>query len=240
MQTAANATDPLLYNTLDTMWRPPVHRAADRTISARSRGSARAALVVRMKGDGYRPRVVRCEGGLEFKTLLVLVADPRVVNVWEQVGVAFRDDAGALRHHFFDFLLQHEDGRKIAIAVRPEQRARRLEHTLRAVAAQWGDFADGYTIVHTVPRDRAHNAALIHAVRRDEDRSVDDVVRGIAATLHGRIRIEDLVAISERGAQAFRAIARLIGEGELELAGSPRICYRAFVAAPLASLAEAA
>ena len=186
-------------------------------------------------GDGGREREIRTEGLLELKILYLILADSRVENVWEQAGpVQYKDAEGKTHRHFFDFLVLLKDGRRIAIAVRPFERSQGLKETLKLIGAQMGHFADGYLLLTNqhVARGALHNVIRIHAARRGPRLGHDQKIRDIAATINGRIKISDLVKVSGLEGDGFRAIARLIGAGELQLCERGRITSAAYVTNP--------
>ncbi len=233
--TTASAKNELRFATIEDGWQPPAPSTATRHISHRSRGSGRAILLATTSGDGGREREIRTEGLLELKILYLILADSRVENVWEQAGpVQYKDAEGKTHRHFFDFLVLLKDGRRIAIAVRPFERSQSLKETLKLIGAQMGHFADGYLLLTNqhVARDALHNVIRIHAARRGPRLGHDQKIRDIAATINGRIKISDLVKVSGLEGDGFRAIARLIGAGELQLCERGRITSAAYVTNP--------
>ncbi len=170
----------------------------------------------------------------------MLLARNDVADVVEQPpAVWFVDADGRNRRHTFDFLVTMKDGTKIAIEVKPLAKVEKYHwrERLRRIAEQVEGFADRYMLVTeaNLPPDAVYNAALLHAVRRDVQPEHDEQIRRLTADLHGSVTVADLVARSGLAGDGFRAIARLIGAGELIVAGRGRIDYPTFI-----SRAEAA
>lgn len=216
--------EPARYDTLETLWQDPAPSLATRNISRRSKGSGRAVVV-----GGLDHREIHCESLLEANVLATLLADKqRVLDVQEQPGVvAYVDIEGRDRAHYFDFLVTMRDGRRIAIAVKPEKRSARLENDFDQIIRYAGPFADAYLLVTdtSLTEHSVYNAWLILAARRDHNPEADAKVSAVAASLHGQIAIEDLVDACDIGAPAFHAIVRLIDNGELRLSAHGRIDY---------------
>lgn len=221
------------YTTLNDLWRPPAPSRGSRRPSRRSKGSARAIVI-----GGNRE--IHCESNPERKCVLMLLARNDVADVVEQPpAVWFIDADGRNRRHTFDFLVTMTDGTKVAIEVKPLSKVEKYHwrERLRRIAEQVEGFADRYMLVTeaNLPPDAVYNAALLHAVRRDVQPEHDEQIRQLTADLHGSVTVADLVARSGLEGDGFRAIARLIGAGELIVAGRGRIDYPTFI-----SRAEAA
>jgi hypothetical protein len=204
---------------------------ATRIPSRRSRGSSRSSIV-----GGAEPRRIYCEGGLEEKTAYVLLAHPDFADLWEQPpAVEYIDECGIRRRHTFDFLLLLKSGTKIAIQVKPSKFEAKWQPIIRMIAGQmspkFADFALLLTEEKLGP-DLVHNAMLIHAVRRDPPRGYDEQLRSIVRTLNGHVTIANLVECSGLEGNAFRAIVRLVANGELAAHGDGRIDYGTMVSRP--------
>lgn len=169
-----------------------------------------------------------CESGLEKKVAHFLLTHPQVADLREQPdAVQWLDAEGTLRRHTFDFLVTLKDGRKLAVAVKPKARRRRLDQILAAIANQVPTgFADGVLVMtdEDVPRDVVHNAALLHHCRRGANPTHDAIVQRLVAT-PGRGTVGQLVAASELGGAGFRAVVRLIANGTIQVQGGARIGY---------------
>lgn len=216
------------------IWRPPGPSMASREVHSSSRGACRPSIV-----GGAIPREIRCESGLERNVGLALLAHPQVVDLQEQPpAVTWRDAAGHSRLHTFDFLATLDNGRKLAIPVKPAAIAarKRFADQLALIAAQLPrGFADGVLLVtdRDLSRDLVHDAMLVHQSRRsvdaDLDRQMLSLVDGNPASTIGQ-----LVEASGRGGDAFRSIVRLIGSGVIATFGQGRIGYAAQVSAATA------
>jgi hypothetical protein len=223
------------YTTLDDLWRPPAPSKSTRQLSRKSKGSSRAIVV-----GGTPARAIQCESNLERKSLLMLLARRDVADVVEQPpAVIYTDEEGRVRRHVFDYFVTMTDDTTVAVEVKPLDKVEKYHwrERLQQIADQAEGFADRYVLIteENLPPEATFNAALIHSVRRDDKPEHDQHVRRIAADLHGQVTIADLVARSGLAGDGFRAIARLIGAGELIAVGRGRIDYPSFI-----SRAEAA
>jgi hypothetical protein len=212
-------------------WRPPGPSVASRIPSRRSRFSLRCSIV-----GGAVPRRIYCEGGLEEKAVYFFLAHREVADVREQPpAVAYIDQFGAPRRHTFDLLVVLKNGRKIAYEVKPSKFAPKWRPIIRLIASQmprkFADAADVLTEKDLHP-DAVHNAMLIHTVRRDPAREHDERMRQVVADLNGSISIRDLVEHSGLEGRGFRAIVRLIADGELDISRGGRIDYATVVSRP--------
>ncbi|MBB6251468.1 hypothetical protein [Nitrospirillum iridis] len=203
-------------------WQPPAESTGSRQPPARSKGHCRAWIV-----DPADNRVLGCESALELALANILLADRRVVRVEDQpprVGF-IRPDDGRLAHHTFDFRVTLDDGRRVAIAVKPEGRLRssRIHATVAAIRQQAPWFADSFQVAterHATPR-RAANATAILRARRMRCEGDVATMRAMVAGLREEVRLGDLRSWSNLGARAWAAILNLIDDGVLELvAGS--------------------
>ncbi len=208
-------------------WKPPGESVKTRTPSRRSRFSSRSSIV-----GGAEPRRIYCEGGLEEKAAYVFTTHRDVADVREQPApVRFTDEYGAPHKHTFDFLVMLKSGRKIAVQIKPSIFEAKWRPLIQQVAAQMScQFADAAVLMTDRDFDpvRVHNAMLIHAVRRDPPGTHDDRMHELVCGLTGSTRIGQLVENSGLAGYAFRAIVRLIADGELEMSGG-RIDYSTLV-----------
>ncbi len=206
-----------------SFWRPPGASVATRIPSRRSRFSARSSIV-----GGAEPRRIYCEGGLEEQAAYVFCTHRDVADVREQpTPVCYVDEHGKASRHTFDFLLLMKDGRKIAVAIKPAKFKKKWWPIIRCIAEQMSrSFADAAVLMteEDLHPDLVHNGRLIHAVRRDPPGAPDDRMRELVGDLKGSVRIGELVRYSGLEGRGFRAIVRLIGDGELDIDGG-RIGY---------------
>jgi hypothetical protein len=125
--------------------------------------------------------------------------------------------------------------------VRAHGRDAELRRIVNAIADQGCELADAYAVVTSadLPRNLVRNAELILAVRRDHDRSADEKIRAIVKTINGGVTIETLVVNSGLEGKGFRAVVRLIDEGDLTIGQNMLIDYPAVVRRPQAWRAAA-
>lgn len=219
-------------NEPDASFTPPAASTASRTITLRSKGSLRGSLVTTTDH-----RQLTYESSIERNAAHLLLARRDVVRLEDQppaVAIVLPD--GTPSHHTFDFRVHLVDGRRIAIAVKDEERAAKydLEGFLRHIAPQIPrDFADGLALMteRRMSPVSIANACLLHAVRRDPPSMADAAIRDIVGTITGDACIGDLVARSGHGAAGFRAVVRLIGTGDIVLVRDERIGHASRVAA---------
>lgn len=214
-------------------WTEPSPSIAHRRIGIKSpKGALRGQTLT----NGPATRRVMVESNVELKAAHVLLARHDVVHLREQAEpVSFVDGEGKHRRHYFDFVVTLDTGEKVAVAVRPHERALRhdLDGTLRDIAAQMAPtVAD--RVVHMserhLPRDVVEDARLLRAVRRDNRPEDDEAVAAIVATLNGVVTVGGLVHASGLHGRGFRAVVRLIGDGVLGIVGARGITYATRVA----------
>ncbi|WP_294540020.1 hypothetical protein [uncultured Rhodoblastus sp.] len=219
----------------EDFWLPPLASVASRHISLRSRGAGRS-IIPAITGVPPRVRMIQCESILESKCAVVMLARRDVVNLVEQPpAVAYFDEfEQRWKRHFFDFLADMADGSKMALAVRPKARSEKVLDILKAIAGQVRGFADAYVLVEDadLPVAIVQNAELILSARRDRDRTADATMRAIVRTLNGETTVATLIKISGLKGAGYRAIARLIDEGDLEIGQNTLIDYPATVWRP--------
>lgn len=209
-------------------WTEPSPSIAHRKIGIKA---PKGALRGRTVTNGPSPRRVMVESNVELKAVHVLLARHDVVHLREQAEpVSYVDAEGVDRLHFFDFVATLDTGEKVAVAVRPHERALRhdLDGTLRQIAAQM-DATVADRVVHMserhLPRDLVEDAKLLRAVRRDNRPDDDKAVAAIVATLNGVVTVDGLVRASGLDGRGFRAVVRLIGDGVLSIVGARGITY---------------
>lgn len=206
-------------------WIAPRPSVADRMPTRfRSKGSTQGILVT----TGEDPRQIFWESLGELAFLLIVLARLDIIDVREQQEAVYRDDAGVLRRHFFDFVVTTRDGIRKAIAYKPSERVRAINFDtfLADLATRISPyFADEVVLIteRDLPPATVHNAKLMHACRRDPPGDADDAVLAVLATITGRISIADLRDAAGHGGEGFRATVRLIGSGRIVMEGAGRI-----------------
>ncbi|KJS34803.1 MAG: hypothetical protein VR70_17005 [Rhodospirillaceae bacterium BRH_c57] len=141
---------------------------------------------------------------------------------------------GRTRGHTFDFLVRTVDGRRLAIAVKPEAKVERsgIQATLSLVRAQVGSrFADAYLLRtdRHITRERVFNAQLLLRSRVCRIEADVAAVWAIAGTLPGKFRLADIVAHAGIGARGFNAVICLIDDGRLEPGEASKIGYLTYL-----------
>lgn len=210
----------------DTAWFPPSPSIGSRRPPLRSRGSTRGSLV-----DENSQRELVFESRLERGLAEILRVRRDVHQIYDQPPpVTYRNDQGQTRTHTFDFLVVTEDGRRQAIAVKPEAKIESsgIREVLTRIETQVGTgFADDYLLrtERHITRDRVFNAQLISRSRRSRDSSDIAAIREIVDDLPGSVRIANIVGHSKLGARGFTALVCLIDDAWIEPVGTGRIDY---------------
>ncbi len=213
-------------------WQETLPSLATRRWAPTARHTGRTRIPA-ITGAPGAVRAVDCESLQEGNVAVVLLARRDIVDLVEQPpAVKYFDKVEQCwREHTFDFLATMANGWKIAIANRPQKRSEEVERIIKAIAEQGCTLADAYTVVTDadLPKNLIRNAELILAVRRDHDRSADKKIRDIVGTLNGAVTIETLVTASGLAGKGFRAVVRLIDEGEIEIERNIMIDFPALV-----------
>ncbi|WFE75239.1 hypothetical protein [Roseinatronobacter sp. S2] len=194
---------------------------ATRKINFRSRVSGRASLVRLRRYDQRLVHLV-AESVMEIRCVNLLMSRRDIVDIWDQPApVKFTRSNGKTGSHTFDYLVKLASGERVAIAVKPYERAFRsgFKHELTRVAeAMPSGFADT-VLLHTeqdFPPFLAVNAARMCEYVKNPDPEADEALLSTAHKIHGRIRLSGLVELSNLGARAHRAAHRLLYDGYLK------------------------
>ncbi|MBA4490638.1 TnsA endonuclease N-terminal domain-containing protein [Paracoccus sp. S1E-3] len=207
----------------DPSFMRPLPSRATRKPPARSKASSRGHVTGGGTSSGSRPRLRYFESKREQDVLYLLMARSDVVDVWDQPPpVSYRDAMGRQRNHTFDFLITLIDGRRIAIAVKPEAIAARqgFRETLQLIrAATPLGYARGIVLVteRSYTPSAARNAQKLHDFRRTPDPDADEVVASLVQDISGPTTIAELVQASGLGGRAFRAAFKAIYAGLLHV-----------------------
>ena len=176
-------------------------------------------------------RVVGAESHLEFNYGLCLAAHPDTAYLQEQVLFVWRDPVGDLRDHFFDFVVTHSDGSKLAYTVKPMvwnrgEFAEDMPHIAEQARAS-GRFSDVRLLSDTdLDRVSLFNAKLLHACRAGVP-AHDAVARSVVQGMAGVVALRVLVEQTGLAGDGFRALVRLIRSGHLRLRNHEHISYDA-------------
>ncbi len=191
-------------------------------------------------------RAIDPHSGLEAKAGYVLLARPDCASIYEQPReIFYRDYAGILRGHTFDFVMVNHGGRRIAVAVKPTIYAAGLKELMKHIMPQLDPrFATGILVLTDVELSpvRVANAKAIHHSRRERNLEHDRLIANAASTLSGgAVSIHDLIEIAGLGQheQGFYAAVRAIGDGVLQLASPSLIDRHALVRAASANVRTA-
>ncbi|MEX0319908.1 MAG: hypothetical protein AB3N21_18275 [Ruegeria sp.] len=201
-------------------FRPPHPSRATRNIPLRSKGSLRGTLVAQLPADRH-PREIWFESKLEERFLFLLLARCDVHDVWDQPpAVAYRDVAGNLRTHTFDFRVVFVSGLTAAVAIKPMALVLKRDFVadLRRIKANVPkSFAQKVFLItdRGVNQTEAQNAARFHEFSRMPDGAADRALTNLLATLAGQYRIADLVDQIGLEGRGYRAVVRAIYHGRL-------------------------
>jgi len=228
-------TFPPLSEAETIFWHEPLPSRASRGFSREAKRTGRSSLAAIFENPP-RAQIVIHESLLESDVSVTALARRDIIDLVEQLPpVDYFDEAHQKwKTHHFDLLATMADGTKTAIAVRAEERVEEVRRIVKAIADQGCTLADAYAVVTDadLPENLVKNSELILAVRRDEDRSADKKIRQLVRTLYGATTVAMLVAASGLEGKAFRAIVRMIDEGELEVDRNVLIDYPAIVRRP--------
>jgi hypothetical protein len=178
----------------------------------------RGTLVAHLPADSH-PRKIVFESKLEQRVLHLLLARRDVHDIWDQPpAVTYPAADGRQKRHVCDFLFTRADGRRIAIAVKPTERAimRKFRDELQRIRAGT-DLVFAQDVVLITDRSftppAARNAARLHEFRRTPDLEADEIVTSIIGRLTETTTIAEVVADSGLFGRAFRAAFRAIYGG---------------------------
>ncbi|GAA0571219.1 TnsA endonuclease N-terminal domain-containing protein [Caenispirillum bisanense] len=175
------------------------------------------------------------ESRLERGLAEILLARRDVSHIADQPpAVHYMTPDGRTRGHTFDFLVTTVDGKRLAIAVKPEAKVKSsgIQTTLSLVRAQIGSrFADAYLLRtdRHITRDRVFNAQLLLRGRVCRIEADVAAMRAIVETLPGSFRLADLVARAGIGARGFNAVVSLIDDGLLQPGEGGKIDYLTYL-----------
>jgi hypothetical protein len=204
----------------DDFYRPPARTTAGLMFPARSTQAARSFTLAKTPADQHWRQIISASQG-EREACLLTLAMPNLWNLFDQPKpVSFVDVDGRQRTHRFDYLAEFKGGCRIAIAVKPFERAKQLnfQASLKAIKRDLPvGFADKVVLVTERERHRVEvqNAELLNFFRRCPDAEADSVIADLTHRLLNEIVLVELIRKSGLGARAFRAVFRAIYAGEL-------------------------
>lgn len=150
--------------TKTNIYRMPHPSRATRKVVTRSRASLRGSLIAMLPAFRW-PRELHFESELEYRFLCLMLIRDDIFDIWDQpTAIKYVGRDGRSASHTFDFLVTKIDGTKIAVAIKPKERAaskgfaKELELVARAIPKQ---FADRTILVteHQLNRKAARSAA---------------------------------------------------------------------------------
>ncbi|WGW03949.1 hypothetical protein [Tropicibacter oceani] len=181
-------------------------------------------------GPGERHGV---ESHAEKCAALILSYRRSTLELRTQVRFEWSDKFGELHNHYIDLVTLQTDGAMIGYAVRPKDRAsnRYIQELARikkqAVSQGFLDNLLLFTEDDVCPVE-LFNAKLFHSVR-GPDCFGDTVAQDVVRSMTGVVSVGDLVASTRLDGMGFRAIARLICSGHLEMLSYERITHTTMV-----------
>lgn len=195
----------------------PLPSRASRLPALRSTMSNRGEIFCAASG-----RIIVYESNLERRAAMIFCASPQVVDVWDQpTPISYIDASGVTRRHTFDFRVILKNGTKIAVVVKPMERAvaRGLFDTMSLVASQLDpSFANKIVILTEEELDAptAHDAEVVLIARRTIDPEADLALELFAKAQVGSVSANQIIdRLGLGAARGFLAIARAIGAGLL-------------------------
>ncbi|WP_198135107.1 TnsA endonuclease N-terminal domain-containing protein [Rhodopseudomonas palustris] len=231
------APDPCIRDPLPspTVIRLPRDTRASRKIALRSKGSARAGIVI----DDH---ITYAESHLEFQAMLAYSAHPDVVEVREQPpSIEYVDDDGEVHDHTFDLAVTCADGRRVAVFAKPAAKVARRDsdRQVELLAAQTPrEFADEIKLLtenDLTDVDR-FNAAAIRRARQRPDPADDEAIQPIIDALRGPTTIGHLMQAAGIGSWSYDAIVRAVADRRLVLVEHTALDHDAVVERPSSSI----
>ncbi|MFC7053091.1 Tn7 transposase TnsA N-terminal domain-containing protein [Hansschlegelia quercus] len=204
----------------------PLPSRASRFPALKSKGSSRGEIYCASSG-----RIIVYESALERRAAVICLASPDVVDIWDQPPpVIYTIGAGGIeRRHTFDFRLVLKNSCRIAVAVKPYERAIAtcFFHHMRLIARQLDrSFADKVVVLTERELDpiAVQHAELVLIARRSHDPEADAAIQHVAASLIGAVSVNQLVDRTGLQGRGFYAIARAIGIGMLQPVSYGPLC----------------
>ncbi|MDF1871834.1 TnsA endonuclease N-terminal domain-containing protein [Vannielia sp.] len=197
---------------------PPERTRATRMFPARSRASGRGFVIAQLRASAAWRQLI-FESDLERKCLLVLLSQIAVVNIWDQPPqITYRNEGGKPTFHTFDFLVTLEDGKRIAIAVKPDGLVERngFDREFALIKTQTPkQFADDALLVtdSSFSAAEVRNAELLHMFRQGEDAEADAAVQQILRGMNCETSLGQVVAAAGLQGRAFRSGFKAIFDG---------------------------
>ena len=198
----------------------PLKSRATRKIPLRSTASCRGSIVTRLNGVMI---TLHFESLLELMVILLLTTRGDVVEIWDQPpAITYYTPDGKQKTHNYDLLASLNDGRKIAIAVKYEERASEAAFQAdmsRIAQATPKKFADDVVVMSEADFTRAQaiNAARYFEFNKHPDAAADIAVKAVISEQHGAVSMKSIVEQTELGNRAYRATVKAVFANILKL-----------------------
>ncbi|MFT3810150.1 MAG: hypothetical protein QM698_09560 [Micropepsaceae bacterium] len=194
---------------------------AARTIAMRSRYSCRGWTWITRKSDGRRTRV-QFESLLELLVIQMTVTLPNFWDLIEQpFEIAFVNAMGKPGTHHIDLLVMLNDGRKLAISVKPAAEVtQQFRETLAAVKRHLpAHLADDLVLVtdEDFTRAQAQNALRYIEFCKHRDPEADDAAACAIRSISGIVKMSDLATLTGLAGRGYRAAFRAAFRGQLQV-----------------------
>ena len=171
-------------------------------------------------GNDYR--LIAFEGTIERDFIYLIEDDDEIVSYQEQPPQFRWHDGNQYRKYTPDFKLQLEGGRRIGIEIKPLAVVEKHDlipvyGNIRQTAVESGEYDDFQLWTDRDIRESndLENARIRYSERHQHQESMESViVRAAFDRLNGRARIEDLRRETGIGNRAYRAIVRMMAEGD--------------------------
>jgi len=192
----------------------PEPSRAERDVPMASAGHCTTNTVL---GDmiGYR---VQGESMLELRHQLILNARPDVADIREQVVFLYGWSKRKPLTHIFDVVLEMNDGRRIAVTIKPEIRLRSGRFLEEMQEVTWWvlrqGFADEVRLLTEADIDPValHNAEIHAKMRGHYDPEADQMARMVVSALPmgGARSLQALTVETGLADRGYRALLKLV------------------------------
>ena len=205
-----------------------------RPSSASRRPSAKSTTNFRAYGTDQYQREIFGESLKEYSAAQIAMADRNVERVEVQVGPVFYfDEDGVERRTTLDIVLHMRNGKKFAVAIKPEGLREKsgIDAVVAAVKRDNPDFADD-VFVRTdtdISETAIHNARLVLRSARICNATHVSELAMVAGRIAGRISIGELLDLYRNDGVGFAAAVLLVQEGALEPAEPGSLTRRTMV-----------
>lgn len=194
------------------VWLEPTPSTGLRSVDFKSTSSFRGHVPYRVANTR-----LAAESMIEARLAKILQADRRVIDIRDQFPRCSYVDDGRLLETVFDYWVQLDDQRRVAIAVKQANRVRSsgILRTLKLVAEQGiGGYADAVALITDAHAnmDNEYNAGWILRSRRAFNQAEFDQAFARVQAVNGQIRFHDLLDGATSQAGRRTAIWNLIDE----------------------------